>query len=155
MKVQSGAKEDTDALKLLKIIWRRVCETMYIDEIEVMMKGPPRILFVAAERGNTRFIVECLRTYPDLMFDKNEDGLTIFHIAVLHRHQGIYNLLYEIGSANHDICLSTDKMQNNMLHLVGKSSKEMAAKMAGASLLMQREILWFKVYLLSPNCLID
>ncbi|GJV24213.1 ankyrin repeat-containing protein [Tanacetum coccineum] len=85
MKVQSAAKKDTDALKLLIIIWRRVCETMYIDEIEVMMKGPPRILFVAAERGNTRFIVECLRTYPDLIFDKNDDGLTIFHIAVLHR----------------------------------------------------------------------
>ncbi|GKA10098.1 ankyrin repeat-containing protein [Tanacetum coccineum] len=135
MKVQSAAKEDTDALKLLKIIWRRVCETMYIDEIEVMMKGPPRILFVAAERGNTRFIVECLRTYPDLMFDKNDDGLTIFHIAVLHRRQGVYNLMYEIGSANLDICLTTDKMHNNMLHLAGKSSKEMTAKMAKASLL--------------------
>nr|GEU67025.1 ankyrin repeat-containing protein [Tanacetum cinerariifolium] len=142
--VQSAAKEDTDALKLLKIIWRRVCETMYIDEIEVMMKGPPRILFVAAERGNTRFIVECLRTYPDLMFDKNDDGLTIFHIAVLHRRQGVYNLMYEIGSAKLDICLTTDKMHNNMLHLVGKSSKEMTAKMAKASLLMQREVLWFK-----------
>ncbi|PWA81904.1 ankyrin repeat-containing domain, PGG domain protein [Artemisia annua] len=45
---------------------------MYIDEIDVMMKGPPRIFFVAAERGNTRFLAECLRTYPDLMFDKNE-----------------------------------------------------------------------------------
>ncbi|GKD53085.1 hypothetical protein Tco_1286472 [Tanacetum coccineum] len=31
-----------------------------------------------------------------------------------------------------------------MDHLVGKSSKEMEAKMAGASLLMQRELLWFK-----------
>ncbi|GJY67967.1 ankyrin repeat-containing protein [Tanacetum coccineum] len=144
MKVQSAAKEDTDALKLLKIIWRRVCETMYIDEIEVMLKGPPRILFVAAETGNTRFIVECLRTYPDLMFDKNDDGLTIFHIAVLHRRQGVYNLMYEIGSAKLDICLTTDKMYNNMLHLVGKSSKEMTAKMAKASLLMQREVLWFK-----------
>ncbi|PWA39837.1 Ankyrin repeat-containing protein [Artemisia annua] len=144
MKVQSAAKEDTDALKLLKIIWRRVCETMYIDEIEVMMKEPPRILFVAADRGNTRFIAECLRTYPDLMFDKNEDGLTIFHIAVLHRHQGIYNLLYEIGSANHDICLLTDEMDNSMLHLVGLNSKEMQTKMAGPSLLLQREILWFK-----------
>ncbi|XP_076906640.1 ankyrin repeat-containing protein NPR4-like [Bidens hawaiensis] len=33
---------------------------------------------------------------------------------------------------------------NNMLHLVGKSSKEMVAKKSGASLLMQRELLWFK-----------
>ncbi|GKB13764.1 ankyrin repeat-containing protein [Tanacetum coccineum] len=39
---------------------------------------------------------------------------------------------------------NTAKMYNNMLHLVGKSSKEMTAKMAKASLLMQREVLWFK-----------
>jgi hypothetical protein len=168
-KVQPAAEEDTDAMKLLKIIWGRVCETKNLNEIEDILKGPRRsilsfftppkkeisILFVAAERGNTRFIAEVLRTYPDLMFDKNEDGLTIFHIAVLHRHQGIYSLLYEIGSANHYICLLTDKMDNNMLHLVGKSSKEMQAKMAGPSLLVQREILWFKVYHFSPNCLIN
>ncbi|GKA63461.1 ankyrin repeat-containing protein [Tanacetum coccineum] len=144
MKVQPTVEEDTDALKLLKIIWIRVCKTMHIDEIEDMLKGPPSILFVAAEKGNTRFIVEFLKTYPDLMFDKNEDWLTIFHTAVTHRHKGIYNLMYEIGSVNCDICLETDPMGNYMHHLVGKSSKEMAAKMAGASLLMQRELLWFK-----------
>ncbi|GKB31119.1 hypothetical protein Tco_0870520 [Tanacetum coccineum] len=76
---------------------RRVYETMHIDEIEDILKGPPRILFVVAEKGNARFIVEVLKTYPDLMFDKNEDGLTVFHIAVTHRHQGIYNLMYEIA----------------------------------------------------------
>ncbi|GJY62252.1 hypothetical protein Tco_0462909 [Tanacetum coccineum] len=144
MKVQPTIEEDTHALKLLKIIWRCVCETMHIDEIEDILKGPPKILFVAAEKGNTRFIVELIRTYPDLMFDKNEDGLTVFRIAVTHRHQGIYNSMYEIGSVNSDICPETDPMGNYMDHLVGKSSKEMEAKMAGASLLMQRELLWFK-----------
>ncbi|XP_076945894.1 uncharacterized protein LOC143617124 [Bidens hawaiensis] len=129
---------------------------MCFDEIEVMLNRPStfaanetiiessRILLVAAEMGNTRFIAELLRTYPDLMLYENEDGLTLFHVAVMHRHQGIYNLLYKIGGSNHDICLSRDKSGNNMLHLVGKSSKEMAAKTSGASLLMQRELLWFK-----------
>ncbi|GJY31739.1 ankyrin repeat-containing protein [Tanacetum coccineum] len=144
MKVKPAAEEDTDALKLMKIIWRNVCETADFEEIEDLLKGPPRILFVAAERGNARFIAEVLRTYPDLMFDENEDGLTIFHIAVMHRHHDVYNLMYEIGSVTNDICLSADPMGNFMHHLVGKSSKEMTAKMVGASLLMQRELLWFK-----------
>ncbi|KAM0042389.1 putative ankyrin repeat-containing domain, PGG domain, ankyrin repeat-containing domain superfamily [Helianthus debilis subsp. tardiflorus] len=156
MKVQHEAEEDTDALKLLKTIWGHVTRTMCFNEIEDMLNKPPtfstetilkssRILPVAAERGNTRFIVELLRTYPDLMLYLNEDGLTIFHIAVMHRHHGIYNLLYEIGKAStEDICQYIDKSGNNMLHLVGKSSKEMAAKTSGASLLMQRELLWFK-----------
>ncbi|PWA64183.1 Ankyrin repeat-containing protein [Artemisia annua] len=143
MKVQPAVEEDTDALKLLKIIWRRVCETMNFNEIEDILKGPPSILFVAAERGNTRFIAEVLRTYPDLMFDENEDGLTIFHIAVMQSHHGIYNLMHEIGAVINDICLAADPMDNYMHHLVGKNSKEMT-KLAGASLLMQRELLWFK-----------
>ncbi|KAI7745500.1 hypothetical protein M8C21_028963, partial [Ambrosia artemisiifolia] len=143
MKLQPVAEEVTDALELLKLIWGHATRTMNLDEIEVMLKGPPtllddgtiqynsRLLFVAAEMGNTRFIVELLRTYPDLMLNRNEDGLpvgvglTIFHIAVMHRHQGIYNLLYEIGKSNND------------------TSKEMATKTPGASLLMQRELLWF------------
>ncbi|XP_076943123.1 uncharacterized protein LOC143613247 [Bidens hawaiensis] len=155
-KVQPDVEEDNDALKLLKTIWGHATRTMCIDEIEDILDKPPtfaanetiiessRILLVAAEMGNTRFIVELLRTYPDLMLYENEDGLTLFHVAVMHRHQGIYNLLYEIGGSNNDICLSVDKSGNNMLHLVGKSSKEMAAKTSGASLLMQRELLWFK-----------
>ncbi|XP_076927388.1 uncharacterized protein LOC143590935 [Bidens hawaiensis] len=155
-KVQPDVEEDNDALKLLKTIWGHATRTMCIDEIEDMLDKPPtfaanetiiessRILLVAAEMGNTRFIVELLRTYPDLMLYENEDGLTLFHVAVMHRHQSIYNLLYEIGGSNNDICLSVDKSGNNMLHLVGKSSKEMASKTSGASLLMQRELLWFK-----------
>ncbi|GJX91703.1 hypothetical protein Tco_0345029 [Tanacetum coccineum] len=52
--------------------------------------------------------------------------------------------MYEIDSVNSDICLETDTMGNYTHHLVRKSSKEMAANMAEASLLMQRELLWFK-----------
>ncbi|KAD2804954.1 hypothetical protein E3N88_38331 [Mikania micrantha] len=157
MKTQLVAEEDTnDALKLLKIIWGHATQKMRNDEIEDMLKRPPTfspngtiqnsfgILHVAAKMGNTIFIVELIRTYPDLMLLEHEDGLTIFHIAVMHRRQGIYNLLYEIGSTRKDICTFNDKSDNNMLHLVGKTSKEMAAKTCGASLLMQRELLWFK-----------
>ncbi|KAL8257680.1 hypothetical protein R6Q59_029721 [Mikania micrantha] len=143
MKAQPTAEEDTESLKLLRAIWGHATRTMNLDEIEVMLKCIG-VSFVAAEMGNTAFIVELLRTYPDLMLDKNEEGHTIFHIAVMNRHQGIYNLLYEIGSNRNNVVKTRDKDWNNMLHLVGKSSKKMAAKTSGASLLMQRELLWFK-----------
>ncbi|KAJ0764257.1 putative ankyrin repeat-containing domain, PGG domain, ankyrin repeat-containing domain superfamily [Helianthus annuus] len=142
----TSLEEDTDALKVLEIIWERATKTMDFKEIQSMLKvsTSSRILFDAARSGNTRFIVEVLRRYPDLIFETIEDGITIFHIAVMHRNRGICNLLYEIGDGNrNDICILTDKNGNNILHLVGKSSKEMATKMSGASLLMQRELLWF------------
>ncbi|KAK1415641.1 hypothetical protein QVD17_31426 [Tagetes erecta] len=166
MKVHCAAEDKTNGLKLLKLIWGHVTRTMNVDEIEGMMRGhttylddgaiqyPSRLLFVAAESGNTRFVTEVLRTNPDLMFDRNEDGLTIFHIAVMNRQYGIYNILYEIGTSRNDICTLTDhKTGNNMLHLVGNTSKKMAAK-TSTSLLMQRELMWFKeVHSMMPSYL--
>ncbi|KAL8257621.1 hypothetical protein R6Q59_029662 [Mikania micrantha] len=156
MKEQPAAEDDIDALKLLKIIWKHAVTTMSLNEFENMMRGPPtcltngtiqhslRILFAAAESGNTRFIIELLRSCPDLMLSKNDDGLTLFHIAVMHRHQEIYNLLHEIGDSSNYVYMLHDKLGNNMLHLIGKTSKEMTSKMSRAAPIMQHELMWFK-----------
>lgn len=58
---------------------------------------PSQILFVATEMGNTKFILELIRGYPDLIWKRNDIGQTIFHIAVSHRRKGIYSLSHEIG----------------------------------------------------------
>ncbi|KAD2804924.1 hypothetical protein E3N88_38301 [Mikania micrantha] len=157
LKAQLITEDDSDdALKLLKIFWGHANETMTFHEIESMLRNPFSSRFgmrqysfgmlgVAAKMGNTIFLVKLIRTYPDLMILQNEDGHTIFHIAVMHRHQDIYNLLYEVGVIRNDICVVKDKSGNNMLHLVGKTSKERTAKTSGASLQMQRELLWFEM----------
>ncbi|KAK9062081.1 hypothetical protein SSX86_019266 [Deinandra increscens subsp. villosa] len=104
-----------------------------------------RVLFIAAEMGNATFLVELIRRYPDLMWKVNDNNQTIFHIAVKDRHEGIYNLLYEIGSMKDLITPLRDVDENNMLHLAGKSAtKERLADVSGAALQMQRELLWFK-----------
>ncbi|KAK9067451.1 hypothetical protein SSX86_014780 [Deinandra increscens subsp. villosa] len=106
---------------------------------------PSRMVFVAAEMGNTIFIVELIRLYPDLIWKVNDNNLSIFHIAVKHRHEGIYNLLYEIGSMKDLITPLRDENDNNMLHLVGKSaSRYRLQDVSGVALQMQRELLWFK-----------
>ncbi|KAI3519117.1 hypothetical protein L1887_08142 [Cichorium endivia] len=108
-------------------------------------KYSSRIIFVAAEMGNTRFIVELIRQYPDLIWKVDDDNRSIFHTAVKHRHEGIYNLLYEIGSMKDLITPLKDKNDNNMLHLVGKSAKKRRLEdVSGVALQMQRELLWFK-----------
>ncbi|PWA67638.1 Ankyrin repeat-containing protein [Artemisia annua] len=94
--------------------------------------------------GNTRFVVELLRAYPDLIWKTNDDNYSIFHVAIMNRHQDIYNLMYEIGSMKDLITPLKDKDGNNMLHLVGLTLGKTATKTSRASLLMQRELLWFK-----------
>ncbi|XP_076931865.1 uncharacterized protein LOC143597165 [Bidens hawaiensis] len=104
-----------------------------------------RVLFIAAETGNTNFLIELIRQYPDLIWKVNDNNLSIFHIAVKYRHEGIYNLLYEIGAMKDLITPIKDERANNMLHLVGTRAKQKQLEdVSGVALQVQRELLWFK-----------
>ncbi|KAI7738368.1 hypothetical protein M8C21_008431 [Ambrosia artemisiifolia] len=95
--------------------------------------------------GNTKFLVELIRQYPDLIWKVNDNNQTIFHITVKHRHEDIYNLLYEIGAMKDLITPLRDGHENNMLHLVGTRAKQKQLEdVSGVALQMQRELLWFK-----------
>ncbi|MFS7957944.1 hypothetical protein Hanom_Chr07g00672451 [Helianthus anomalus] len=59
-----------------------------------------------------------IRLYPDLIWEVDDNNQSIFHVAVAHRHEGIYNLLYKIGSMKDVISPLRDRNDNNMLHLV-------------------------------------
>ncbi|KAK9080680.1 hypothetical protein SSX86_000438 [Deinandra increscens subsp. villosa] len=103
-----------------------------------------RVVFIAAEMGNTKFLVELIRGYPDLIWKVNDNNQSMFHIAVKHRHEGIYNLLYEMGAMKDLITPLRDKKENNMLHLVGKIAKQNRLDdVSGVALQMQLELLWF------------
>ncbi|KAJ9553516.1 LOW QUALITY PROTEIN: hypothetical protein OSB04_017561 [Centaurea solstitialis] len=107
-------------------------------------KYPSNILFDATKMGNTLFVIELLRAYPTLTWMRNDDGVTIFHVAAMHRHLGIYNILYDIR-ARHAITSLIDVNGNTMLHLIGMTSKKMREETSRASLFMQRELLWFTI----------
>nr|XP_043613887.1 uncharacterized protein LOC122585830 isoform X1 [Erigeron canadensis] len=144
IKVGAADEDDTkDAVELLKTVWKEIIRTVPKNEIIIRIANSGA-LFVAAEKGNTRFIVELLRAFPGLIWSKNIESHTIFHVAVLNRQQDIYNLLYEIASLKDVLVATPDKDGNNILHLVGLSSQKMRSKVSGASLLMQRELLWYK-----------
>ncbi|KAJ0578723.1 putative ankyrin repeat-containing domain, PGG domain, leucine-rich repeat domain superfamily [Helianthus annuus] len=155
VKVGPGEKE-SEALQLLKIIWKNIA-TMAKTEINDIIRGPPlregrtikgypsRVLFLAAKMGNTRFIVELIRSYPDLIWRQDDKGKTIFHLAIKRRQEKIYNMLYEIGAMKDLITPIKDKKGNNMLHMVSKSAKQSRFQnVSGVAFQMQRELLWFK-----------
>ncbi|KAL4572467.1 hypothetical protein LXL04_019244 [Taraxacum kok-saghyz] len=111
----------------------------------IKQKYSSRVLFLAAEMGNTAFVVELIRQYPHLVREVNDDNQSIFHVAVSHRHEGIYNLLYGIGSLRNLIITLEDKNGNNMLHLVGETAKmNRLQNIPGVGLQLHLETLWFK-----------
>ncbi|KAL7594720.1 hypothetical protein Lser_V15G28435 [Lactuca serriola] len=151
------AEKPSDAMQLLRIICGNIMKLPKAKTDDLMgnvtnERGLPthslQPLFIAAEMGNTEFVVELIRQYPDLLWKRNDDNQTIFHVAVLHRHVSIYNLLHEIGSMKDMITSVVDKNGNNMLHLVGMvANGHEREDNSGVRLQMQhmqREVLWFK-----------
>ncbi|KAL4572471.1 hypothetical protein LXL04_019248 [Taraxacum kok-saghyz] len=130
--------------RIFNLFRRPSDENMTTSKI-VKQKYSSRVLFLAAEMGNTAFVVELIRQYPHLVREVNDNNQSIFHVAVSHRHEGIYNLLYEIGSLRNLIITLEDKNGNNMLHLVGESAKiNRLQKIPGVGLQLHLETLWFK-----------
>ncbi|KAI7742137.1 hypothetical protein M8C21_032182, partial [Ambrosia artemisiifolia] len=162
LRIEAYEKE-SEALQLLKFIWAYIAKSPK-EDIDVILNGladpvvdsvdstdsqrrqySSRLMFIAAEMGNTTFLVELIRRYPDLTWKVNDHNMSIFHIAVKYRHEGIYNLLYEIGSMRDSITHLRDENLNTMLHLAGKkTTKVRPTDVSGPALQMQRELLWFK-----------
>nr|XP_043628707.1 uncharacterized protein LOC122600111 [Erigeron canadensis]XP_043628709.1 uncharacterized protein LOC122600111 [Erigeron canadensis] len=111
-----------------------------------MGMNPFGLLFTATEKDNTRFVIELVKLFPSIIYETKDGGISIFHIAIKHRNKDIYNLLYETGLHNGPLVNWVDNKHNNLLHLVAMTSNDKAKlqTVSGASLLMQRELLWYK-----------
>jgi hypothetical protein len=131
--------------KLLESLWEEVLEQPN-DEISKLLTEPSLVLFDAGMSGNVEFLVVLLRKYPDLLWEVDEKGRSIFHVAVVHRQENIFNLIYNIGTMKDYIVGNADKDGNNMLHLAGMLPHVERLGAPRANLQMQRELLWFKVF---------
>ncbi|CAA2934498.1 ankyrin repeat-containing ITN1-like isoform X1 [Olea europaea subsp. europaea] len=144
-----GAIEKTlmqsQALELVKFLWKQVLFLLDDSEIGKLLRSPSRPLFIATEFGNFQFIRELLLSCPDLIWKVDEQSRSIFDIAVIHRQEKIFKLLYDIG-AYKDLITSYKNPSNcNMLHLAANLAPSNRLNIvSGAALQMQRELLWFK-----------
>ncbi|KAI8000787.1 Ankyrin repeat-containing protein ITN1 [Camellia lanceoleosa] len=132
----------TLALKLTNSLIKNIFDLHDLD-ITNIIKEAPKLLFAAAYSGNTEFLIRLLRSFPDLIWQSDQENQTIFHVAVLNRDERIFNLLHEISSAGKVIATQRDRNGNNMLHLAANFAPP--CNISGAALQMQHEILWFKV----------
>ncbi|KAK1437892.1 hypothetical protein QVD17_03692 [Tagetes erecta] len=143
--------ESSKATRFLRFLCKRIIMERPKDVIDKIS----HILFIAARSNNRQFLVELIHEYPDLVWKRNDDGQTIFHISVSHRYHDIYSLIYEIGSMKDLIVPIRDRHGNNLLHLLGKSPVKTAyAYWVTSPFKMHSEYLWVKEVwgLLPPSC---
>ncbi|KAK1556432.1 hypothetical protein Q3G72_004935 [Acer saccharum] len=137
-------KMDPKALRLVERLWKRI---ILLDDYMIagLIRSPSRLIFDAAEQGNDELLSILVRSYPDLIFLRNNDnGYTLFHVAVLCRNERVFNLIYQRGSVK-DLMVAVDYNKDNILHLAAKLPPPNRLNIvSGAALQLQRELLWFK-----------
>ncbi|KAH9687268.1 ANK REP REGION domain-containing protein [Citrus sinensis] len=135
---------NNQALELVKCLWREIVGQEDVDVAEAIRK-PTNLLFDAAKVGNIQFLAELIGSYPDLVHELDENGRSIFHVAILHRHMNIFNLIYEQGFNKQLLATYLDSCGNNILHLAAKyPTLSPYRTVSGAALEMQRELLIYK-----------
>ncbi|KAJ4717274.1 Ankyrin repeat [Melia azedarach] len=125
-------------LRTLEII-RMICDGVVWNDPQIFKTG--LFLHTAATFGISEFVNEIILAYNDSIYQVNNEGHHIFHLAVLHRHENVFNLIHGFRHLS-DMLNMYDHLGNNMLHLAGKLVP--SSKVLGAALQMQRELQWFK-----------
>ncbi|KAI4332627.1 hypothetical protein L6164_017521 [Bauhinia variegata] len=114
------------------------------EEIRSIIRDP---IFEAAKVGNFEFIAQLLSTYhpADLMWELDDEDKSIIHIAVLHRHAKIFNLIHKVGSIKDVIVTFKDQKENNLLHCAAKlAPQDQLNLISGAAFQMMHELMWFE-----------
>ena len=55
--------------------------------------GVCTLLFDAAKFGNTEFLIKLIRSYPNIIWKKDNETQSLFHMAVINRQESVLNLL--------------------------------------------------------------
>ena len=135
-------------LQLVNFLWNTILGEYYSkSEIIKIISEPSQLLFAAAEYGNFGFLSELISAYPSLIWEVDNRRRSIIHIAVMHRHASIYNLIHEMGSER-DIIVTIDDNtnKNTLLHLAAKLAPPGRLELvSGAAFQMCLELLWFEV----------
>ncbi|KAI8020027.1 hypothetical protein LOK49_LG04G00125 [Camellia lanceoleosa] len=130
------------AVKLVKCLCEQVRSLEDLEAYRSLARNP---LLVAAKLGIHEIIEEIVNSFPEAIFARNADDLYIFELAVIKRHENVFNLLYQLGEDKQYFARSIDNEGNTLLHLVGnKAPIEKLNVVPGAALQMQRELQWFK-----------
>lgn len=119
------------------------------NEFLELINIPTRILHDAARAGNINFIIIFLNEFPTLLSELDDRGNSIFHVAVENRQEKTFSYLFEWGGSKDILVKLYNKDNDSLLHLAAKlPAPQHLNRVSGAVLQMQRELIWFKVYLL-------
>ncbi|KAA8547135.1 hypothetical protein F0562_003564 [Nyssa sinensis] len=102
--------------------------------------------FILATKNGIHEVVEViLKKFPSAIGFKDEDNNTAFQLAIMYRHEIIFNIINQYGGQEEFLSDLVDNKGNNILHLAGYLARENRLNlMSPAILQVQRELQWYK-----------
>ncbi|XP_031282076.1 ankyrin repeat-containing protein ITN1-like [Pistacia vera] len=112
----TGQEIPNSAFELFECLWEQV---MLLDDSQILeiIRKPWSLIFEATKQGNLQFLNIIFSTYPDLMFEVDENQYTILHFAIMYRSSNIFTAMCDIGLFKDFVARVTNKKGNNILHL--------------------------------------
>ncbi|KAL7224901.1 hypothetical protein ACSBR1_026222 [Camellia fascicularis] len=140
--IQEQKLKHNQALQLVKYLCEQVRSLEDLKAYRSLARSP---LLVAATLGIHEIIEEIVNSFPRAILARDSEYRNIFQLAVIKRHENVFNLLYQMGEYKQYITRLEDDNGNTLLHLVGNQAPiEKLNVVPGAALQMQRELQWFK-----------
>ncbi|KAL4012328.1 hypothetical protein IC575_029428 [Cucumis melo] len=134
------------AREVVKFLWEYIVEEFEEKEMLEFIKYPTRLLHDATRAENVEFLIILINLYPDIVWEEDDEGKTIFDVAIENRLENVFNLIDEIGGLNEFAMKHRLTNRNySMLHTVANlATPNNLNRVTGAAFQMQRELLWFK-----------
>ncbi|XP_021979401.1 uncharacterized protein LOC110875514 [Helianthus annuus] len=79
-----------------------------------------RAILEAACQNAYKVVAEILKRSPRAIQSRDKRGYDIVQLAIMHRSEKIYNLIYDVGERRNLYRTYEDSSKNNILHLTGK-----------------------------------
>ncbi|KAI3496061.1 hypothetical protein L1887_38411 [Cichorium endivia] len=142
--IEKKKRQWEEAENVLKLVCDEIDKLEYSGTHHPYYTGP---ILEAASQNVEKVVDEILFRSPEAIQCTNKRGYDIIQLAVLHRSDKIYNLIYDIGERQNLYRTIVDSSKNNILHLAGKlaPSHELSRR-TGAALQLQRELQWREIY---------
>ncbi|CAH1449289.1 unnamed protein product [Lactuca virosa] len=135
-------KEWERAKEVLKLVCEAIENSKIANAHSHYYTGP---ILEAARQNAYEVVDEILSRSPEAIRYKDEQGYDIIQLAVIHRSEKIYNLIYLMEERKSIYGTLEDSSKNNMLHLAGRLAPSQKLKRSiGAAFQLQRELQWRK-----------
>jgi hypothetical protein len=140
--IQEKKQMHHHALHLLRYLVR---EMMNLNDLDAYDSLATDAIVNAARLGIHEVVEEIVESVPKLSCARDLENRSIFQLAVIERHEDIFNLIYQMTDHSNSVTMDIDEFGNNILHLAGRLAPPHKLNLvSGAALQMQRELQWFK-----------